>query len=115
MPQRLQRLFQSGQRLAVGGPRLRLGGTLSEIPGGLVPNLATSEVIGDQLYHIVDAPRVQLFETDAGRCVIRPAATLEHTCIHDVLCESVLEAVQQLGLMCRRKDEVEAMEIPQMP
>ena len=115
MAQRLQRLFERGQRLPVRRPPLGLDRGLPEIGRGLVPHLPAAEVVGDQLDDVADPPGVQLLEAVTGRRVVLTSPALQHARVHHVLGERVLEAVHQLGFLRAREDEVEGMQLPEVP
>ena len=50
-----------------------------------------------------------------GRRVIRSPPALQHSRVHHVLGQRVLEAVHQLGFLRAREDEVEAVELVETP
>ena len=88
---------------------------LPETGRGLVPHLPAPKVVGDELDDLVSLPGVQLLETEPGRRVVSTSPALQHALIHDVLGQRVLEAVHQLGVLRAREDEVEGMQVPQVP
>ena len=113
--QRFQRLFEGGQSLTVRRLPLGLECGLPETGRGLVPHLPAPKVVGHELDDLVSMPGVHLLEAEPGRRVVLTSPALQHARVHDVLGQRVLEAVHQLGVLRTREDEVEGMQVPQVP
>ncbi len=72
-------------------------------------------MVGEKLDDVVDPVRVELLKTESGGGVEPPAAPREEARVDDVLGERVLEAVHELRIVCAREDEVNGMEVLQVP
>ena len=111
----LERILERGEGFGVCPAPLRLGGGEESVIDGFLGLRAPPEVVREKLHHVIDPPGVELLEAAPGGRVVLASAALQHARIHHVLGQRVLEAVHQLGFLCARKDEVEAMELPEMP
>ena len=90
---------------------LRLLAGLDRVVDGLVVLGAPAEMVGEQLYHVVEPARVDLLDARSGGGVVLTAPPLQQPGVDDVLRERVLEAPDRLVVSRIGEDEVEAMDL----
>src|SRR5262249_28087466 len=93
----LQRLVEVGNRLPVGGPRHGPDSGLPEIRDRLLPQLSAQGVVGETLGLLGHAFACEAFESLGNAGVKGALPVKEQLSVRDVLSESVLERVLEIG------------------
>ena len=106
-----ERLLEAGDRLAVGRSSEGLGAGLTEVPHGLLPDLAPERVVRECLEMLDQAVGMESLDRIDDLGVQRPTPIVEQTPISDVVDQRVLEGVLEIREQARLVEELTGHEM----